>query len=123
MQYKGRYLRLMDYVGGITDTDVDRAYYFLNGMLGKIGSMMVTTSLGTVQEAYARSMSSETFLSTRTGTIVAAQPPAQPDVRLGGDRRRKRPRQWKSRDRAQSVGFVASPPPSARIAPRPYASV
>ncbi|KAK9158436.1 hypothetical protein Scep_005010 [Stephania cephalantha] len=58
-----------------------------------------------------------------TGTVVAAPPLVQPNVRSGGDGRRKRPRQWRSRDRAQSVGSVASPLPTARIAPISYAPV
>ncbi|KAK9157158.1 hypothetical protein Scep_003732 [Stephania cephalantha] len=67
--------------------------------------MVVTTAPRTLQEAYERSLASETFLSTRTGLVAAAPPPlAQLDVRSGGDGRRKSLRQWRSRNRAQSVG-------------------
>ncbi|KAK9092343.1 hypothetical protein Syun_027254 [Stephania yunnanensis] len=42
---------------------------------------MVTTTPGTLHEAYERSLATETFLSTRTSIIVAAPSPTQLDVR------------------------------------------
>ncbi|KAK9158555.1 hypothetical protein Scep_005129 [Stephania cephalantha] len=78
---------------------------------------------GACRVGYGSPGRSESGLSTDTGTVVAAPPPAQPDVRSGGDGRRKRPRQWRSRDRAQSTGYVASPLPVARTAIIPYAPV
>ncbi|KAK9086794.1 hypothetical protein Syun_029188 [Stephania yunnanensis] len=113
----------MDYAGGIADTDADQAYYFTNGLLSEIGSMVVTTAPGTLQEAYESSMAGEPFSSTRTSIIVTAQPPSQSDVRPGGDRRRKRPRQWRMRDQALSVRSIASPPYTTGIAPIPSAPV
>ncbi|KAK9139715.1 hypothetical protein Scep_009396 [Stephania cephalantha] len=123
MQYMGRYLRLMDYAGGIADTDADQAYHFMNGLVSEFGHMVMTTAPGTLHEAYERSMASETFLSMCTGTVVAAPPPSQSHVRPGDDKMRKRPRQWRSRDRAQSVGSVASPPITTRTATIPSALV
>ncbi|KAK9130686.1 hypothetical protein Sjap_011173 [Stephania japonica] len=70
--------------------------------------MVVTTDLGTLHVTYKRSLASETFLSTLIGTVVVTSTPIQSDISSEGERRRKRSRQWRLRDRAQSAKSVAS---------------
>ncbi|KAK9148986.1 hypothetical protein Scep_007743 [Stephania cephalantha] len=62
-------------------------------------------------------MASESFGSTRTGVSVASSTSSQSVGDSGGDWRRKRFRLLRQRDRAQSVGSVASPPYAAHTTP------
>ncbi|KAK9165888.1 hypothetical protein Scep_001079 [Stephania cephalantha] len=117
MQYMGRYLQLLDYAGGVADTDADQAHYFMEGLLRDIGGTVVTTEPETLQAAYERSLAREAYLRTHPGEIIRAPATAQLDHRAGGDRGRKRHRLSRARnDRAQSTGSVAPPVHPTRTA-------
>ncbi|KAK9123468.1 hypothetical protein Sjap_013070 [Stephania japonica] len=69
MSYMGRFVALLPYAEGSTDSETDRVYYFTEGLLPDVGGFVISTEPKTLQRAYEWSLERESYLATQSPEV------------------------------------------------------
>ncbi|KAK9158307.1 hypothetical protein Scep_004881 [Stephania cephalantha] len=62
MQYMGMYQQLLQFAGGVLDTNTDLVHFFYKGLLPAIGGIVVTTEPKRLDRANEHSLVKEAYL-------------------------------------------------------------